>query len=1586
MGTNAYDIWDFVKSVGEKTCIIDHHSVTYARARCAVVCFDSAELFIAAVGTMPVLRNANLCWSCLISAKCAKCEKLGYMSLGCVVSEKFFSGNLLHRAFLDTDKSRLTAIYAKHLALVAHPAMIACGSSALLLSGQNVLVDNGSSSEMKLSLLVAMEINNRFAALERSLTNLTEQVGKLARKLDALRLMVPQPSPGWANVVMSEGLDVSISDGTVTEAVFFNLSLVSKLEDSMKCLIEIVLSLSAKVNILGVIATCNVRNMNNLAKQEDIIRWHKKINNLVFIITKTKLRSKVHPWIADKFNSIQVFTSGLNSGHLGTGVAVIMDVSLARHVCKVSEVPGWLLSIKLLFKDKLSVSILGLYAGVFSAVQFSQAGEVNSFIAKTVNESFFIVLGGDFNEDSSRKCASFRKCLDLGLANSLVGSPAVKIHTWANFRGVRKTIDYVLVSSNLVNAIVHCSVLDVGEHFETDHQAVFVFLGLGGLLDVQLNSFRKQANRDCWNFNFKNANNMKWKKFKDAITANATMFSDDFIASWHFSDLDAIWDIVCKTMVFLANKVFKKKWFKNYDGVFTKKSSKFYNSLDNSNISVVRSLFFSGSPVDTVWLALFKCIEESHIKSAINKKMESFELNKGHTIRSVLECPFCKVVLDYLVVDNELILEFGSVRSKVDEIIEEWTRKHRVVSNVPEVWYHQYQLLDYVFEETFFGVMQPIEFLELFGMVSDLPVGKAVGLSVVEDALEKNWKLWLVLQDMQKVYDSVGWEHLEKCLVITDFSLTDSYHVHDGLDQGEVFSPLLWCIFYDPLLCEVKHQKSVCGYRINSHFAGLFSFFAAEAFVDDTIWVGSSRAATQHILDVASEFFWINNISINNDKTVVIPINSRISNSSLFISGSPISIAKKGESHQYLGIFLSTDGLSKPSLAKAHLDICFFCNLVLKKAVSDKQFLYLVLAVLYPIVSYRTEFSFVPIGVCNNWNALIRKSLKLKSGLPLDFPIASLISFANSYRILGQLFSHRSYNLQVLCWHPIHLLSSPACVHVSVPNNFLSDMVCIFFGCNLSLGGSLASTFQFSDGVPMTAVLGELLFFKFLSSLQRYGIAFVDQLRDCHGNIFNWHTFKWWKKLDPRGLVPKWFGLSVAFLSGPSLSPLASIGVSPLDICGSSNFISVSDCLSQFGSGSLSVYTDGFLKNLGILDCQAGAAAFFENIDLGLGVSVCGLVSSTLEELQAIALALECIPTFRSVCLFSDSQAALDACKSELGLLCSDFCNWCWVKCQHIGNIIHGKNLKVSWHKMKGHFGILENDCANSFAENASLSNWFLPPCVSEHFLMTNGGMVSGNSRHFVRDIFCAVYHAHWEVGSGFGFLAGGLFSDVNWLRSFQMWHLDLHMATGFTNKCTADSHTYFMKTLHCQLPVAVRKRLYDRCYPSVLCLYCGKVEVSDHVFSCSVNSSAHCHILNSGMSSWKELSGFSFSSSCVLQLLLTCASDFSVFSFSEAVSVFHNPKVAGARVTDFAHSICLAFRNDIWLVHTKHCVFMEKYDLIFKDGSVYTSASSSVLVFSAGVVKLLGISETFGVCFGFRKLCSFFSGLNSSVFVVITA
>ncbi|KAG9298083.1 hypothetical protein G9A89_018166 [Geosiphon pyriformis] len=1047
---------------------------------------------------------------------------------------------------------------------------------------------------------------------------------------------------------------------------------------------------------------CNVHGLNNPVKQDDVIHWHKDIDNL----------------LANKFDGIQVFAFGLDSGSLGAGVLIVVNSSLAKHVCKISEVSGQLLSIKLLFKNKLLVSILGLYAGASSVAWFFQTDEINFLIAKAINEFFFVILGGNFNENGSHKCASFKKCFDLGLINSLKGSSFVKSSTWCNSCGITKTIEYVFVSSNLAGVVVDRGVDGIEEYFDTNHKAVYVSMGLDGLLNFQLNSLYKQANKDCWKYDIKDASKIKWSEFRNATAANVVMFSDEYV------------DIVHKVMVLSAGETFKKKWFKGFNCVFNKllvsklvKASWLvfggdfallldtWNRLNSVDALSVKALFLSGAGFDAIQS---KHARKFCIRQTIKRRIESFEVDKSYTIRSVLEHSFHKMVLDHLVDDGELVLEPDLVKSKVDVIMEGWTRKHGLVTDISADWCYQYQPLEYVFDNVFSRIMDPISSVKLFGVVSDLPNDKAASLSVpgswkeawmsiiskpyewegilskifldrislacsthnvfrgdnflvlkgtttqspifavslvVENALEKNRKLWLVLQNMKKAYNSVGWEHLKKSLirikmcgrfiqffggihsnrvnrVMTDFGLTDGYQVHDGLDQEEVFSLFLWHIFYDSLLCKVKRQEK---------FYWFFSFFAAGVFVDNTIWVSSSQTATQHIFNVASEFFRINDISINNNKTVAIPINCKIVSPFLTISSVPISIAKKGEPYRYLGIFLFTGSLSKPSLTKVHLDVQFFTNFILKKAISNKQFSYLVSAVFHSIVSYRTQFSFVLLSVCCKWDALICKGFKSKAGLPSDFSNDAFHYFFLYGLKTFEQIQAESKSVFVMCfanatlsWHLVHPLVFPACLKLNPSNNFLADV---------------------------------MKFSKCFSSLWRYGIAFVEQLRHCNGGAFDWKTFKHWKRLDPRGSIPNWFNVSVGYLGSAESSSsvhncLVGVSFAP-NVLESTDFDLVCNCLLGLDANSLSVYTNESLAGLSTLSVKLGVVVFFDDINMSLSIRVLDLLSSTLAELQAIALALECI-----------LAAVLDACRSELGLVHLDFWNSCWVECHHIVNLV----------------------------------------------------------------------------------------------------------------------------------------------------------------------------------------------------------------------------------------------------------------------------------------------------------------------------
>ncbi|KAG9292366.1 hypothetical protein G9A89_015236 [Geosiphon pyriformis] len=318
--------------------------------------------------------------------------------------------------------------------------------------------------------------------------------------------------------------------------------------------------------------------------------------------------------------------------------------------------------------------------------------------------------------------------------------------------------------------------------------------------------------------------------------------------------------------------------------------------------------------------------------------------------------------------------------------------------------------------------------------------------------------------------------------------------------------------------------------------------------------------------------------------------------------------------------------------------------------------------------------------------------------------------------------------------------------------------------------------------------------------------------------------------------------------------------------------------------------------------------------------------------------------------------------------------------------MICSKKLRVSFHKVKSHSGVSGNERADVIVGAASLSSWYLLPRLSEHFLLANGGIVSGNLRHFVHNIYRSICRAQWEVGFGSGVLVGSLFSEIDWPCSSLVWHPDLHMTADFTSRSTSSVHTYFMKSLHHWLR-----------YPSVLCLYCGEVEVSDHVFSCKVDRSVRCQLLESYVESWKAISGSSHSSLGILQLLLSSVSDSSVSMaffkgfvfndwFCEAVSVFHDSKIAVLEIVKFVCSLGLAFKEKIWSVCAKHRAYMKKNRLIPLDGLASISVHGLASRFSAGVVRLLGITNALGVYFGFCKSCLFFSDISNLVSVHIAA
>lgn len=136
-------------------------------------------------------------------------------------------------------------------------------------------------------------------------------------------------------------------------------------------------------------------------------------------------------------------------------------------------------------------------------------------------------------------------------------------------------------------------------------------------------------------------------------------------------------------------------------------------------------------------------------------------------------------------------------------------------------------------------ILKGPNFAGLVGSSTESPVH--VLSMIIEEAREKNKELWLMLQDMKKAFDSVSLESLKLALqrikvpalgqkfilelfnrrqtkIITALGLTEEVIAGDGIEQGEVISPLIWRIFYDPLLARIK-DDSTLGYETEVHWA-----------------------------------------------------------------------------------------------------------------------------------------------------------------------------------------------------------------------------------------------------------------------------------------------------------------------------------------------------------------------------------------------------------------------------------------------------------------------------------------------------------------------------------------------------------------------------------------------------------------------------------------------------------------------------------------------------------------------------------------------------------------------------------------------
>ncbi|GES96270.1 L1Tc protein [Rhizophagus clarus] len=269
---------------------------------------------------------------------------------------------------------------------------------------------------------------------------------------------------------------------------------------------------------------------------------------------------------------------------------------------------------------------------------------------------------------------------------------------------------------------------------------------------------------------------------------------------------------------------------------------------------------------------------------------------------------------------------------------------YKSLSSLPLRWSSRYQPVDLLSDDIYDSVISLISLDKFCSTIRTLPCGKAAGPSGIPyeafKHLSENNLSWLLrlFNDClltgniptewrnASIYPIPKPTQFDVMDSLSRYHYTDDYPVLIGMDQSEVISSLLWVIYLDPLLTKLN-DSNPAPYCLSSSSTAVHHL-SHLTYMDDFTLIASSKHDLETLLSIAHEFYFLNNISANLAKYVLITTHP---DGPPVVSSSSSSLSSSSSRH--FGLYQFFCNFTREEIESLTVDIFVQCGAFTQSAI-----------------------------------------------------------------------------------------------------------------------------------------------------------------------------------------------------------------------------------------------------------------------------------------------------------------------------------------------------------------------------------------------------------------------------------------------------------------------------------------------------------------------------------------------------------------------------------------------------------------------------------------------------------------------------